>query len=412
MTQDSLSSSVPALTDHARRRAMVALLSVSLGAGLMIGITMPLMSMLLELRGTDTLLIGLNAAMSTFAILLTGPFLPLAIRRFGTLPVMYLSIVFGIAVLLLMPVFTSLGAWFVLRFALGISVGIAWIASEAWLNAIVTDRNRGKMLGLYVTCFAGGFALGPVIVGTVGLEGPVPFLIAAAILGASALPLPLARHALPPVPSHAAGNTGRLMLLAPTIMLAAAISGLSDATVFALLPVYALRVGFAPETAVLLLSTFLAGNLALQVPLGWLADRMNRRLLLAICGAAGVLGPLAFAAALGTPLGMPLGTWLVWPLLFAWGGVVMGVYTIGLCMLAERFDAATLSGANAAFVMLYSLGSMSGPVLGGAAMTLWDPHGMLVFGAGASLLFLLIVLARAWFRARVTRTRAIRTRSG
>ena len=400
MTQDTLPAPaptpVPPLTDNARRLAMVALLSVSLGAGLMIGITMPLLSMLLELRGTDTLLIGLNAAMSTFAILLTGPFLPLAIRRFGTLPVMYLSIVFGIAVLLAMPVFTSLPAWFVLRFALGISVGIAWIASEAWLNAIVTDRNRGKMLGLYVTCFAGGFALGPVIVGTVGLQGPVPFLIAAAILGASALPLPLARHALPPVPSHAAGNILRLMLLAPTIMLAAAISGLSDATVFALLPVYALRVGFAPETAVLLLSTFLAGNLALQVPLGWLADRVNRRLLLAICGAAGVLGPAAVAAALGT--------WLVWPLLFAWGGVVMGVYTIGLCMLAERFDTATLSGANAAFVMLYSLGSMSGPVLGSAAMTLWDPHGMLAFGAAASLLFLLIVLARAWFRVRAVRT--------
>ncbi|WP_086464576.1 MFS transporter [Oceanibaculum nanhaiense] len=400
MTQDTLPAPaptpVPALTERARRLAMVALLSVSLGAGLMIGITMPLLSMLLELRGTDTLLIGLNAAMSTFAILLTGPFLPLAIRRFGTLPVMYLSIVFGIAVLLAMPVFTSLPAWFVLRFALGISVGIAWIASEAWLNAIVTDRNRGKMLGLYVTCFAGGFALGPVIVGTVGLQGPVPFLIAAAILGASALPLPLARHALPPVPSHAAGNILRLMLLAPTIMLAAMISGLSDATVFALLPVYALRVGFAPETAVLLLSTFLAGNLALQVPLGWLADRVNRRLLLAICGAAGVLGPAAVAAALGTPL--------VWPLLFAWGGVVMGVYTIGLCMLAERFDTATLSGANAAFVMLYSLGSMSGPVLGSAAMTLWDPHGMLAFGAAASLLFLLIVLARAWFRARKVRT--------
>lgn len=400
MTQDTLPAPaptpVPPLTDKARRLAMVALLSVSLGAGLMIGITMPLLSMLLELRGTDTLLIGLNAAMSTFAILLTGPFLPLAIRRFGTLPVMYLSIVFGIAVLLAMPVFTSLPAWFVLRFALGISVGIAWIASEAWLNAIVTDRNRGKMLGLYVTCFAGGFALGPVIVGTVGLQGSVPFLIAAAILGASALPLPLARHALPPVPSHAAGNILRLMLLAPTIMLAATISGLSDATVFALLPVYALRVGFAPETAVLLLSTFLAGNLALQVPLGWLADRVNRRLLLAICGAAGVLGPAAVAAALGT--------WLVWPLLFAWGGVVMGVYTIGLCMLAERFDTATLSGANAAFVMLYSLGSMSGPVLGSAAMTLWDPHGMLAFGAAASLLFLLIVLARAWFRARKVRT--------
>lgn len=394
MTQDTLP--VQPLTDRARRLAMLALLSVSLGAGLMIGVTMPLLSMLLELRGTDTVLIGLNAAMSTFAILLTGPFLPRAIRRYGTLPVMYLSIVFGIAVLLAMPVFTSLPAWFVLRFALGISVGVAWIASEAWLNAIVTDRNRGKMLGLYVTCFAGGFALGPVIVGLVGLEGPVPFLIGAAILGASALPLPLARHALPPVPSHAAGNIGRLMLLAPTIMLAAAVSGLSDATVFALLPVYALRVGFAPETAVLLLSTFLAGNLALQVPLGWLADRMNRRLLLAICGAAGVLGPLAFWLAIGTTLG----TWLVWPLLFAWGGVVMGIYTIGLCMLAERFDTATLPGANAAFVMLYSLGSMSGPALGGGAMTLWDPHGMLVFGAVASLLFLLIVLGRAWVRNR------------
>ncbi|KZD12513.1 MFS transporter [Oceanibaculum pacificum] len=375
------------LPERDRRAALAVLLIVSLGAGLMIGITMPLLTLLLELRGTDTMLIGLNAAMSTFAIIVCGPLLPPMVRRFGLLPVMYVAIGFGILVLLAMPVFTSLPAWFVLRFALGISVGVAWIGSEAWLNAIVTERNRGKLLGLYVTCFAGGFAIGPLIVGVTGFEGATPFLVAAGLLALSALPLPLARHALPPVPAHGSANIVRLVALAPTVMLAAAVSGLSDATIFALLPVYALRVGFAPETAVLLLSVFLAGNLALQVPLGWLADRMNRRSLLVICTGAGVAGAVLLPAAIGTVL--------VWPLLFVWGGVVMGVYTVGLCMLAQRFQGGLLAAGNTAFVMLYSLGSVAGPSLGGVGMDIWNPHGLLIVLVLAGICFILVALLRA-----------------
>jgi hypothetical protein len=40
--------------------------------------------------------------------------------------------------------------------------------------------------------------------------------------------------------------------------------------------------------------------------------------------------------------------------------------------------------------VLYELGSVTGPVIGGAAMDVMGPHGMLVMVGGAALGFLLV----------------------
>ena len=41
--------------------------------------------------------------------------------------------------------------------------------------------------------------------------------------------------------------------------------------------------------------------------------------------------------------------------------------------------------ANAAFLMLYQTGGMSGPTSAGAAMNVWDPHGFVVLVGGLAL---------------------------
>ena len=377
----------PDLSPALRRRALTALLASSLGVGVMFGTTMPLLALLLEQRGTSALLIGLNSATATLAILLCGSFFPLIIRRLGVLNTMYASIAGGVVILLLLAAFDSLAAWFVLRFFLGLCIGLAWITSESWINAVATRANRGKVLGLYVAFLASGFTTGPLIISVVGTEGMTPFLVAAGALLLAGVPLPFARRAIPPAPRREPANILRFLVFAPTVMLAAVISGFSDTTAFALLPLYALRIGFEEQMAVILLSVFLAGNLALQFPLGWLADRVNKRALLVGCTAIGVAGPVLLPFAIETVL--------IWPLLLVWGGVVMGIYTVGLCLLAERFPDDQLAAANTAFVMLYSLGSVIGPTLGGSAMDIWDPHGLMVVLAVACAIYLLVALVRA-----------------
>jgi hypothetical protein len=91
---------------------------------------------------------------------------------------------------------------------------------------------------------------------------------------------------------------------------------------------------------------------------------------------------------------------LAWLILLVWGGSLGGVYTTALTMLGRSFKTEQLSGANAAFAMAFEIGAISGPLMAGLGMYLWDPNGMLVvIGiAGASLVWAGLRASGAWRR--------------
>src|SRR5208337_4613236 len=99
------------------------------------------------------------------------------------------------------------------------------------------------------------------------------------------------------------------------VMGAALIAGLVESADLSLLPLYGLREALSERSALLLLTVFLAGNVALQLPIGMLADRLGRRLMLGVCALASGVGPLLLQGSLHEP-------WLLWPLLFLWGGTM------------------------------------------------------------------------------------------
>ena len=65
-----------------------------------------------------------------------------------------------------------------------------------------------------------------------------------------------------------------------------------------------------------------------------------------------------------------------------------GFYTQGIALLGEVFAAEDLAGANTVFVMVYCIGGTLGPALGGLAMDLWRPLGLVAFLSAAALLLL------------------------
>lgn len=375
------------LTAEARRRGMVAIIASVAAVGLSIGFTMPLIALLLEQRGHSTTMIGLNAATSSFAMLAVAPLLPRLMGRVGTLPALFLGIAVALAALLLMPLFPTLSAWFVLRFLLGLGTAIHWVVSETWINMVADERNRGRVIGAYVTVFTAGLAAGPLLIGITGLDGAAPFLAAAAFIAAAAVPLAFAAGGAPAVAAEPPSALLAALRRAPAIMAAALLVGFTHIVVFALLPVYGVRLGLGQDTSVLMLSVFLAGSVVFQVPIGWLADRLGREAMLAGGAAAGLAGALA--------LPLVLESALLWPLLFLWGGVVIGLYTVALSLLGQRFRSGQLASAMAAFVMIYELGSLIGPVTAGAAMDLVGTAGLpLTLALGFAALIVLGLAAR------------------
>jgi MFS family permease len=382
---------IEALTPRRRRLSLVAVNICVLGVGTGIGGLIPLMALNLERRGIDSAVIGLNAAMYPIAVLAVGPFIPRLIGRLGTTASLYVGLSVTALSILLLPLFTSLPAWFVLRLLMGAASSIQWVVTETWLNMIATERDRGRIMGIYAAVIAGGIAVGPLIIAALGIEGWPPFLAIALAVTLSALPLPFARGLIPPMPEEKHAPILSLMRAQPLIVVCGLIGGLTDFALFALLPIYALQEGLGQSAAVLLLSLFVGGNVVLQFPVGWFADRTSRRTALILSDVLLLAGAIALPLAIGTPL--------AYALVFIWGGASFALYTLGLGLLGDGFPRVQLAAANMALIMAYEVGGAGGPALAGAAMDLMGAQGLVLviaLSALALLPFLLLLQRSRW----------------
>ena len=143
--------------------------------------------------------------------------------------------------------------------------------------------------------------------------------------------------------------------------------GMIEPSAFNLLPLYGLGVGLPLASATALISAMALGNM-LQIPLGILADRIDRRLMLLACAVIGGILTLSLPALSASPWALMIG-------IFVWSGLASGFYTIGLTLLGARFRGADLAHANATFVILYNIGLLVGPPIVGASMDFLPPHG-------------------------------------
>jgi MFS family permease len=256
------------------------------------------------------------------------------------------------------------------------------VVSETWLNLVASERDRGRVMGIYATVMALGFAIGPSLIGLVGIEGWTPFLLIVLAMLLSASPLPFSRGLAPAMPAHQEVPLARLVRAQPLVMACAVLGGVADLALFSLLPVYGLRHGLDQSEALIAVSVFVGGNVLLQIPIGWTADHVSRRVTLLSCILVTILGTLLLPIAVGH------GFWL-YVLVFFLGGSTFSTYTLGLGLLGDGFPLAQLAAANVAFVMAYQVGSAGGPILAGTAMDVFGPEGL----AGVVVTSAVILLA-------------------
>ena len=376
-----------ALSAQARRRSLVAAIACVSIYSITMGFSLPLISLILENRGVDRTINGLLAATPSLAMLLVTPLIPRLIARAGLKKFLLVCIVADLVLFLLLPALDRLSAWFVIRFLMGATVAGLFVAGETWINELAEEATRGRTMGLYAMVVSGGFALGPLLLPLTGTDGWLPFLAGGGFIALAAVPLLLGRPASPVFSSDPAWSVLGFFAVAPTLCAAVMLAAFKDAAGMPLIPVYAVRVGVEQDAAALMLTVLGVGALALQIPLGWLADRVNRYALLLVCAATGAVGAVLFALVIHAG-------WLLWLVLFFWGGAFSGVYTLALVLLGERFRGAALATGNAAFGFSWGIGSLFGPAVSGVAMDVWDPHGLPATLCVVAVLFLLLALYR------------------
>ena len=371
------------MTTAARTVAGAIIVATIVGCGL--SLTIALIAVRLDEAGYSARAIGFNTAAGGVATLIAGPFIPSAARRLGVARLLLGSLLVGAASLALFTVTDDYYVWLMLRFVEGMAVTVMFVLSEFWITTATPEGRRGLAIGVYVTTLAAGFAVGPLVLAITGTAGNLPFLIAAALFAGSTIPLVLNARGAPRLEERSGRSFLFFLMAAPAATLAALLHGSIEVAGMSLLPVYALRAGASIAEGALFASLFIVGNSALQLPIGLVADRVDRRRLLVVLALAG-LGGAALLAVLGIR-----SVRLFEVLLLIWGGIVGALYPVGLGELSSRFRGADLASANSAYVMTYAAGMLVGPPIIGAGLDGMPPSGF--FWAVAGLIALYLVVA-------------------
>lgn len=369
------------MTDSERRWSLAAAISTIAVFGIGIGIGGPLLSLVLEGRGTDSSITGLNAG-AGFAGVLIGPLMmPPLVARFGFKNFLLTVLPISLVLFLLLKPLDSVGAWFVLRFFGGLCGSSIFAASEAWISQLVGDGARGRVMGIYTASLSAGFAIGPLILSQTGVTGWAPFIACAIIEVIAMLPLLAVRggsdHA-----TLAGSHPFTMIRQMKTVVTLVVLFAMYEGSTIALLPVWGERSGLSATSAASLISAVFVGAILLQIPIGFVSDLVGRTTTVRVCAAIGMAGAILLPFLAGHRL----------PLMIAvviWGGFTTGLYPVALAIIGDRFRGADLLNANAGLVIAYGTGALIGPIVGGAAMDAWNPHGIAVMLAamfGALLL--------------------------
>jgi MFS family permease len=390
MNEQAASAAV--VSGSARARSLACVIAAIALATLNYGLTFPLLALILERQGIDHSLIGLNTAAQALAVAVAAPITSRLMTALGPRRLLLSSMGLSAAIYLTLPAWPSLWPWFPLRFLLGCCGSLIWVASEAWINAMAESRNRGRIVGIYATASSTGMALGPLLLLVTGTSGWAPFIVAALLSGLGCVAALLAGGAVPQLEGRPSRGFLQFLWLAPLPFLLNLVFAATSEAFHTFFAIFALDHRIAEQRAFLLMTVMSFGGIVLQYPMGWLADHMNRWLLLLFCIAATIAGFMAAPAAISYEI-------LGLPVFFLFGGCFAMLYSFGVILLGERFTGADLAAASAVFTLMWGTGTLAGPVVTGAVMDWIGPVGLIATTVGFLLLYAPIP-AFAWAKTR------------
>jgi len=365
---------------------LVAIVAIS---GFSQGMLLPLISVIFEQDGLSVTLNGLNATGLYIGTLLISPFMEAPLRRFGYKPVIIVGGMLVFLSLLLFPLWKSVTFWFVLRLLIGIGDHALHFATQTWITSTSPEKQLGKNIAIYGLSFGAGFAVGPLLVNLIHIFEGLPFIVSGILC---MLAWSLVFKVDNDFPEHTTGSTstsGSFKRFAVTTKVAwfALLPGFGygflESSLNAIYPVYALRTSIDVSMLSLIISAFSIGGLVTQIPLGHLSDRFGRRNVLLTVLSIGSL--IFFLASF-----YESNAWFIATFFLVAGMFIGSTFSLGIAYMADTTPREMLPTGNLLCGIFFSLGSLSGPFLGGLFLEL--ANGLSFFILIASVLFVIFLL--------------------
>jgi MFS family permease len=301
-------------------------------------------------------------------------FTPVLIQRVGHVRVFAALGSFMSAGLIAFTLLPEPWTWTVLRIIIGFCMSGIYVVAESWLNNASTNENRGKMLSAYMLAQTLGIIAAQGLL-TLGDAGNAALFIGASILvSISFAPILLSVQPAPPVEVAKPGNLKELFAASPLGTIGIFLLGSIYASQSGMGAVFGSEIGLSANQISLFVAMLFGGALLMQIPIGWLSDRLDRRKV--ICGTA-FLG--AVACGLGWMAQSPPDWLFSDPLVpimgaaFFAGGTTTPLYALLLAYTNDNVPAEDMPATSGGLVFTFGLGAIIGPIAIGFAMDALGP---------------------------------------
>jgi MFS family permease len=143
-------------------------------------------------------------------------------------------------------------------------------------------------------------------------------------------------------------------------------------------PVYALENGLDQGQIAVFLAAGILGGVIAQYPVGWIADKMNRRWVMIWLSVAAIAGCLAMAAFIrpGDVLAIYLG-------MAFFGATTLPIFSVASAYANDFAEEDFVVELNSALIFFFSVGAVTAPVLAARLISLFGPDAFFLFISGA-----------------------------
>ena len=333
--------------------------AILLGIGFMMvanGLQGTLLGVRATIEGFSTFTTGIMMS-GYFIGVFVGSFLaPYLVKRVGHIRVFSALASLASISILFHGVYIDAWVWMLMRIVTGISFAGFYVVTESWLNDRASNETRGTMLSIYMLIVTFGMGAGQFLLNLAEPDRIDLFILISVVISAGLIPVLLTAKPAPMFESSAKMSIFDLYRASPLAVIGNCLTGMAHGTIFGLGAVYASEILVDIKLISWFMACFLIGSVLFQWPVGFISDKVPRRLMMSILSAVAILACLAAVT-------VPKDGMLFYLVIVILGGAAMPMYSLCVAHANDRLEPHQIVGASGSLVMISGIGLCTGPIV-------------------------------------------------
>ncbi|MDG1237268.1 MAG: MFS transporter, partial [Amylibacter sp.] len=337
-------------------------------------------------NGVQGTLLGIRGSLEGFSagsmsLIMSGYFVgflfgsrlaPHLIRNVGHVRVFAALASLVSAALILFAALPNEYVWFFLRIIVGFCFSGIYVVAESWLNDSSTNETRGQTLSAYLIVQMMGIVVAQWLLNFADVAGFILFIIISVAVSLSFAPILLSVSPAPMFQTTKPMSLRQLYVASPLGIVGIFLLGGIFAALFGMTSVYGTEKNMSVGEISIFVGIIYIGGMLLQFPIGWISDRMDRRLLIiGITIAGGLACLMAFNAASNLTVILICS--------FIIGGVANPLYSLLLAYTNDFLDHDDMAAASGGLIFVNGVGAIAGPLVVGWMMGRYGPDSFFLY---------------------------------